>query len=76
MTKRTHRLGSGMIKKKVTLEWEDVSFDNGRGLITEMHRMKVFGGWIVLESFRDRTSKTSVFVPDPDHKWVIEKEGE
>lgn len=39
-------------------------------------RMKVFGGWIVLHSDwlvteRYQICESMVFVPDPNHEWVL-----
>ncbi len=60
-------------------EWEtiysqgriDVSQDGGSVL-----RAKVYGGWIVNNYWWDSDYKTysesMVFIPDPNHKWVID----
>lgn len=37
----------------------------GRGV----YRAKVIGGWIV--NIASSAGETSVFVPDPEHKWEI-----
>ena len=41
------------------IEWE--RFGNN------LYRLKVFGGWIVIEGH----ATPGVFVPDPQHDWVI-----
>jgi hypothetical protein len=53
-------------------EWEDINYC-GKD-ITE--RMKVIGGWIVRNFSENQTtlcfeSIAMVFVPDPEHKWII-----
>ena len=36
-------------------------------------RIKVFGGWVVWSGTNDH-SECMVFVPDPDHKWLLSPE--
>lgn len=39
-------------------------------------RAKVIGGWVVSTTscFKENISEAMVFVPDPKHEWVIDKE--
>ncbi len=50
-------------------EWEDVA--------SGTERLNVFGGWIVLyERCAHPNGRVcdTVFVPDPNHEWVLDKE--
>jgi hypothetical protein len=57
-------------------EWErivDSEYDNA-GFLTE--RLKVFGGWMVInlswDDNKHTESQSSIFVPDPNHEWSLE----
>lgn len=60
-------------------EWESIAgkiFSKDEGNITR--RAKVIGGWIinhiVWTSKAHAQSESMVFIPDPEHKWEIEKD--
>ena len=56
-------------QEKYPREWEVFTtwWNNGH---YDVARLKVFGGWIV----QVEASHNPCFVPDPDHKWVLEEE--
>jgi len=56
-------------------EWENIDRSIDRLCPTVTNRAKVIGGWIihigtVANSFH---SQSLVFIPDPNHEWVIDK---
>ena len=59
-------------------EWEELVDETTDHFTT--HRAKVWGGWIVRTNeffYGDLSvaqSESLVFIPDPEHKWVIEDE--
>ena len=50
---------------KIKSEWEKVN--------STCQRLKVFGGWLVVTFVHDCDVLTSVFVPDKNHEWEVEK---
>ncbi len=58
-------------------EWELI-LNRGSGDQKQINsRAKVIGGWIVKDVYYDMDddidSRNIVFIPDPEHKWVIEQ---
>lgn len=57
-------------------DWEEI-YRKDKGVL-DIHtaRVKVFGGWIVnnltLDEVESNQSESMVFVPDPNHEWVID----
>lgn len=62
-------------------EWEKIG--GGEEFSSSTYRIKVFGGWLVnnlttIEThYKDgrqlTVTESMVFVPDPEHKWEIDK---
>jgi hypothetical protein len=52
-------------ESKMKFEWEKC------GKLKQTNRAKTIGGWIVLNS--NNTTSSMAFIPDPYHKWEIEK---
>ncbi len=58
------------------IKWEDITSDWSENVRDYTERLKVFGGWIIRcrsVNYSDGAalSESSVFIPDPDHKWVV-----
>ena len=53
-------------------DWENISSVNDDSC-TE--KLRVPGGWVIRTSDYGNKTVAMVFVPDPNHLWVIEKEG-
>lgn len=73
-----------IISENVTpqTKWEKIDYEMKTGNIRnrESHqtfRMKVYRGWIVKNwtYYYNKTSESSVFVPDVSHKWHFGKKG-
>ena len=60
------------MRKKIPFEWEQISDVPG---ISATARAKTCGGWIVHVNMISgkAVSSTMVFVPDPEHGWIIPK---
>lgn len=67
-------------------KWETISADIGENCLYETARAKVIGGWVIKnlslfgmeeggteEELWRRSSESLVFISDPNHEWVIEK---
>lgn len=54
-------------------EWEEI-FDNHNSSHFTC-RAKVLNGWLVLHfgGYANRSTSSMVFLPDPEHKWEIER---
>ena len=50
--------------------WEQVNDENDDEVT---HRLKVFGGWLVITKifWNNDCSISQSFIPDPKHKWEI-----
>lgn len=49
--------------EKPTLTWEKITE------IGLTYRLKVFGGWMVVDISGNDDLGTAIFVPDPKHEW-------
>lgn len=56
-----------MENKKLDVHWESYGFDGKKLSNVKFKRTPTPSGWIVI--IHENGSLTSVFVPDPDHKW-------
>ena len=57
-------------------EWEDLHELSSGIAGNATVRAKVFGGWIVHHTWvlnKNEIAESMVFVPDPNHEWVIDK---
>lgn len=56
-------------------QWNDISHDWEyvccTGTNNRTDRLNVFGGWMLKMMGTYHTKLTSIFVPDPNHEWVI-----
>ncbi len=51
--------------------WEPVNPTKVPGTFDLTYRLKVYGGWLV-QDVNGEDGITMVYVPDPDHRWILE----
>ncbi len=49
--------------KEKELRWEQICEGTSR--------LKVYGGWMVVTYSERNEGECAIFVPDPDHRWII-----
>ena len=55
-------------------EWETILSEGDVTWASRTVRARVYGGWIVMttSTLNYQLSQSSIFVPDPKHKWEVD----